>query len=92
MQSGVGDVRDVSQRFERGAGRFLVPQIDRQKLNVSAAGQLGPSADTPTTSQPAERNFSIAATPSRPLAPVTSTLFGMTPIFFSVVALCQTLF
>ncbi len=40
----------------------------------------------------AERNSSIAATPSRPLAPVTSTLFGMTPIFFSVVALCQTLF
>ena len=28
----------------------------------------------PSTSQPAERNFSIAATPSKPLAPMTSTL------------------
>ena len=37
-----------------------------------------------TTSQPAERNFSIAATPSRPLAPVTSVLFGT--IFFWAVA------
>jgi hypothetical protein len=37
-------VRDVSQRLERGAGRFLVPQIDRQKLNVPAAEQLGLAA------------------------------------------------
>ena len=35
---------DVSQQLERGAGRFLVPQIDRQKLNVPAAGQLGLAA------------------------------------------------
>ena len=28
----------------------------------------------PSTSQHAERNFSIAATPSKPLAPMTSTL------------------
>ncbi len=45
-------------------------------------GSLGLRRETPTTSQPAERNLSIAATPSRPLAPVTSTLFGMTAIFF----------
>src|SRR5262249_28985755 len=44
VQSRVGDVRDVSQRLERGEGPFLVPQIDRQKLNVSAAGQLGLAA------------------------------------------------
>src|SRR6476660_2604623 len=31
--------------------------------------------ETPTTSQPADRNLSIAATPSKPLAPVISTLF-----------------
>ena len=36
--------------------------------------------ETETVAEPAERNFSIAATPSRPLAPVTSTLFGT--IFF----------
>ncbi len=36
--------------------------------------------ETETVAQPAERNFSIAATPSKPLAPVTSTLFGT--IFF----------
>ena len=92
VQSGVGDVRDVSQRLERGAGRFLVPQIDRQKVNVRPLGSSGLRRETPTTSQPAERNVSIAATPSRPLAPVTSTLFGMTPIFYLVVAHCQTLF
>ena len=40
VQSRVGDVRDVSQRLERGASRFLVPQLDREKLNVVAAGQL----------------------------------------------------
>ncbi len=45
VQSRVGDVSDVSQRLERGAGRFLVPQqIDGQKLNVPAAGQLGLAA------------------------------------------------
>src|SRR5580700_1997504 len=38
-------------------------------------GSSGLRRETPTTSQPAARNFSIAATPSRPLAPVTSTLF-----------------
>ena len=37
-------MRDVSQRLERGAGRFLVPQIDREKLNIPAAGQLGLAA------------------------------------------------
>jgi len=37
-------VRDVSQRLERGAGRFLIPQINREKLNVAAAGQLGLAA------------------------------------------------
>src|ERR1700741_1630193 len=38
-------------------------------------GSSGLRRETPTTSQPAARNFSIAATPSRPLAPVTRTLF-----------------
>ncbi len=37
-------MRDVSQRFERSAGRFLVPGIDRQKLNVPAAWQVGIAA------------------------------------------------
>jgi hypothetical protein len=37
-------VRDVCERLDRGAGRFLVSEIDRQKLNVSAAGQLGLAA------------------------------------------------
>ena len=41
MQSRVGDVRDVGQRLECSAGLFLVPQIDRQKVDVAAAGQLG---------------------------------------------------
>jgi hypothetical protein len=37
-------VRDISQRLERGAGRSLIPQIDGQKLNVPAAGELGLAA------------------------------------------------
>src|SRR5580692_322660 len=57
---------------------------DRNSLS-RPLGSSGLRRETPTTSQLAERNFSIAAIPSRPLAPVTSTLFGMTPIFFSVV-------
>src|SRR6266404_9403949 len=48
-------------------------------------GSSGLRRETPTTSQPAERNFSIAATPSRPLAPVTRTLFRT--IFFWLLAL-----
>ena len=44
VQSRVGDVRDAGQRLERGARPFLVSQIDRQKVNVSAAGQLGLAA------------------------------------------------
>jgi hypothetical protein len=44
VQSRVGDVSDVGQRLERGAGRFLVPQIDRQELDVQAAGQFGLTA------------------------------------------------
>src|SRR6201993_3362087 len=48
-------------------------------------GSSGLRRGTPTTSQPAARNFSIAATPSRPLAPVTRTLFR--PLFFPLLAL-----
>ena len=44
VQSRVGYVGDVTQRLERSASRFLVPQIDREKLNVAAAGQLGLAA------------------------------------------------
>jgi hypothetical protein len=38
------DVRDVGQRLECSTGLFLVPQIDRQKVDVAAAGQLGLAA------------------------------------------------
>ncbi len=44
VQSRVGDMRDVGQRLERSAGPALVAQIDRQKINVAAAGQLGLAA------------------------------------------------
>src|ERR1700758_2413619 len=48
-------------------------------------GSSGLRRETPTTSQSAARNFSIAATPSRPLAPGTRTLFR--PLFFPLLAL-----
>ena len=41
MQRRVGDVRDVGQRLERRTGRIPVLQIDRQKLDLPVAGQLG---------------------------------------------------
>jgi len=44
VQSRIGDMRDVGQRLERSAGPALVAQIDRQKINVAAAGQLGLAA------------------------------------------------
>ena len=44
VQSRVSDVSDISQRLERGAGRIIVPQINWQKPNVPAAGQLGLAA------------------------------------------------
>ncbi len=50
---------------------------DKNSISRSL-GNSGLRRDTPITSQPAERNFSIAATPSKPLAPVTKTLFDMT--------------
>jgi hypothetical protein len=37
-------VREVGQRLERGAGLFLVAQIDRQKAGVATARQLGLAA------------------------------------------------
>src|SRR5258708_19510732 len=46
-----------------------------RKSTSRPLGSSGLRRETPTTSQPAERNFSIAATPSKPLAPVTRTLF-----------------
>src|SRR5260370_13377892 len=46
-----------------------------RKSRSRPLGSSGLRRETPTTSQPAERNFSIAATPSKPLAPVTRTLF-----------------
>ena len=42
--------------------------------NAVQAARTAPK--TPTNSQPVARNFSIAATPKRPLAPVTSAFFG----------------
>ena len=37
VQGGIGNVRDVRQPLERNPGRLLVPEIDRQKLDVAAA-------------------------------------------------------
>src|SRR6266436_7339009 len=48
---------------------------DRKSMS-RPLGSSGLRRETPTTFQPAARNLSIAATPSRPLAPVTSTFFG----------------
>jgi hypothetical protein len=44
VQGCVGDMRDIGQRFECGASFFLVPQVNRKKVDVAAAGQLGLSA------------------------------------------------
>src|ERR1700738_2943306 len=56
-----------------------------RKSTSRPLGSSGLRRETPTTSQPAERNFSIAATPSRPLAPVTRTLFRTLMIFLDLV-------
>src|SRR6266436_1533540 len=47
-------------------------------------GSSGFRRPTPITSQPAERNFSVAATPSRPLAPATNTFFFVVLVLFIV--------
>src|ERR1700738_771758 len=56
-----------------------------RKSTSRPLGSSGLRRETPTTSQPAERNFSIAATPSRPLAPVTRTLFRTLMILLDLV-------
>jgi len=43
-------------------------------------GRAGLRLEMPTTSQPADKKASMAATPMRPLAPATSTLFFFLPI------------
>src|SRR5260370_13985961 len=63
-----------------GAASSSRRSTDRNSMSRPLGG-LGLRREKPTTSQPAERNFSIEATPSRPLAPVTSTLFVS---FFSI--------
>src|ERR1700756_777196 len=54
---------------------FLSRRSTDRNWTSRPLGSSGLRRETPTTSQPAARNFSIAATPSRPLAPVTRTLF-----------------
>src|SRR6202048_1812113 len=56
-----------------------------RKSTSRPLGSSGLRRETPTTSQPAKRNFSIAATPSRPLAPVTRTLFRTLMILLDLV-------
>src|SRR5712664_1616469 len=47
------------------------------KSNSRPLGRFGLRLEIPTTSQPADKKDSMAATPMRPLAPATSTLFLM---------------
>jgi hypothetical protein len=47
------------------------------KSKLRPLGRAGLRLEMPTTSQPADKKASMAATPMRPLAPATSTLFLM---------------
>jgi len=53
VQGGVGDVCDVGERIERSAGRFGVPQIDRQNSISRPLGSFGSLRETP--SRPSRR-------------------------------------
>jgi hypothetical protein len=85
-------VRDVSQRLERSAGRFLVPQIDRQKLNVPAAGQLGPAAGHADNIPARGKKLLDRGNTQQAACASDQHLVRHDADFFSVVALCQTLF
>ena len=78
MQRCIGDVRDVGQRLERLTGSLAVPQIDRQELDLPVARQLGFATRDADYLPARGQELLDRGHPSRPLAPVTNTLFDMT--------------
>jgi hypothetical protein len=73
VQSRLGDMSKGSNATRVFASSRK--STDRKSI-LRSLGSSGLRRETPTTSQPAARNFAIAATPSRPLALVTSNFFG----------------
>jgi hypothetical protein len=73
VQSRVGDMSEGSNATRVFASSR---KSTDWKSILRSLGSSGLRRETPTTSQPAARNFSIAATPGRPLALATSNFFG----------------
>src|ERR1700757_4058469 len=83
----VTSVSDAKAAREAASSRRSTDRNSRARaLNTS-----GLRREPPTSSQPADRNLSIAATPRRPLAPVISTLFDINSSVYVEVPIAHTL-